>query len=350
MNPALQPTPAANLTAVLIGRFQPFHHGHQALLERALREGERVVVVLGSAMQARSPKHPFTWEERAAMVRSAAGDRAHRLHFLPVRDYYDDARWVRAVVDGVHAVAGKGGPVALIGHDKDATSYYLNRFSAWQQVMEERRPGVDATPIRRVLFSGAPPQAVLEVLREQVPAPVHDYLRAWIELPFHKTLTDAWLNIRTQREKWASAPYPPVFVTVDAVVRGDDKVLLIRRGREPGAGLWALPGGFLDQDERLFQAAMRELREETSIGLLQVSLEDAFRSSKVFDHPQRSQRGRTITHAHFFDLGPHTPEVQAADDAADARWVPIAELCAMETELFEDHFAILDHFLELTPR
>ncbi|MBP7661761.1 MAG: bifunctional nicotinamide-nucleotide adenylyltransferase/Nudix hydroxylase [Burkholderiaceae bacterium] len=339
---------AADTTAVLIGRFQPFHHGHMALLERALREADRVVVVLGSAMQARSPKNPFTWEERAAMVRGAAGDQAHRLHFLPMRDYYDDARWVKAVVMGVHAVAGKGTQITLVGHDKDATSYYLNRFSAWHLVMEDRRANVEATPIRRVLFGGAPPAAALAVLREHVPAPVHDYLQAWVELPFHKSLTDAWLNIKAQREKWAGAPYAPIFVTVDAVVRGDDRVLLIRRAREPGAGLWALPGGFVEQDERLLQAAMRELREETSIGLLQVSLEDAFRSSKVFDHPQRSLRGRTITHAHYFDLGRHTPDVQAADDAAEAQWVPIGRLAEMESELFEDHFAILDHFFELS--
>lgn len=343
-----QAADTADTTAVLIGRFQPFHHGHMALLERALREAARVVVVLGSAMQARSPKNPFTWEERAAMVRGAAGDQAHRLHFLPMRDYYDDARWVKAVVAGVHAVAGRGSQISLVGHDKDATSYYLNRFSAWHLVMEDRRANVEATPIRRVLFGGAPAAAALAVLREHVPAPVHDYLQAWVELPFHKALTDAWLNIKAQREKWAGAPYAPIFVTVDAVVRGDDRVLLIRRAREPGAGLWALPGGFVEQDERLLQAAMRELREETSIGLLQVSLEDAFRSAKVFDHPQRSLRGRTITHAHFFDLGRHTPDVQAADDAAEAQWVPIGRLAAMESELFEDHFAILDHFFELS--
>ena len=93
-----------------------------------------------------------------------------------------------------------------------------------------------------------------------------------------------------------------------------------------------------------------ELREETGIGLLQVTLEDAFRAAKVFDHPQRSLRGRTITHAHFFDLGRHTPEVQAADDAAEAKWVPIGQLAAMESELFEDHFAILDHFFELSAK
>ncbi|MCX7274295.1 MAG: adenylyltransferase/cytidyltransferase family protein, partial [Burkholderiales bacterium] len=93
--------PAA--VAVLIGRFQPFHRGHQALLERALAEGSRVVVVLGSAMLARSPKNPFTWEERAAMVRAAAGEQAHRVECLPVRDHHDDERWLREVVAGVDA-------------------------------------------------------------------------------------------------------------------------------------------------------------------------------------------------------------------------------------------------------
>ncbi len=346
-NPAARANPA-DTVSVLIGRFQPFHHGHQALLERALAESEQVVVVLGSAMLARSPKNPFTWEERAGMIAAAAGRRAQRLHFLPVRDHYDDARWVKAVIDGVHAVAGRGAGIKLVGHEKDATSYYLNRFNAWQLVLESRQANVEATPIRRVLFGGAPPASALAVLREHLPGPVHEYLRAWVELPFHRSLTDAWLSIKAEREKWSAAPYPPVFVTVDAVVRGDDKVLLVRRAREPGAGLWALPGGFVEQDERLLQAAMRELREETRIGVLQVTLEDAFRSSRVFDHPQRSLRGRTITHAHLFDLGAHTPDVQAADDAADAAWVSIARLEAMQTELFEDHFAILDHFFDLS--
>ena len=75
------------------------------------------------------------------------------------------------------------------------------------------------------------------------------------------------------------------------------------------------------------------------------------REVAVFDHPDRSQRGRTITHAHHFDLGERElPEVRADDDAAAVEWVPIAALPAMEDRFFDDHFHMLDHFLGLTPR
>src|SRR4051812_12557092 len=84
--------------AVYIGRFQIFHNAQLALLRRALKAAPECVVVMGSAFQARSPRNPFTWEERAEMIRLALpeADRA-RLKFLPVRDYYDQERWVEAV-------------------------------------------------------------------------------------------------------------------------------------------------------------------------------------------------------------------------------------------------------------
>ena len=55
--------------AVLVGRFQPFHEAHLALLTRALTVASRCVVIIGFAFQARTPKNPFTWKERAEMIR-----------------------------------------------------------------------------------------------------------------------------------------------------------------------------------------------------------------------------------------------------------------------------------------
>lgn len=329
--------------AIVIGRFQPFHNGHARLLAHALATAPRVTVVLGSAGRARSPKNPFGWRERAAMIAATldAPDRA-RVTFAPVRDRYDDDRWAA----DVSAAVPDGARVALVGHVKDASSYYLRHFPHWDFVPLPEFVPLDATPIRDVLFGGDDPVTALAALADDVPAAVARHLRDWLTGPVHAELADEYRALRKYDAAWKNAPYPPIFVTVDAVVRAAGHVLLVQRGRAPGKGTWALPGGFLDPHERLFDAALRELEEETRLTVAPSALTDV----RVFDHPDRSLRGRTITHAHAFDLRTATlPAIRAADDAAAARWVPIADLAAMEETFHDDHFHILDTMLGLAP-
>jgi bifunctional NMN adenylyltransferase/nudix hydrolase len=340
--------------AVYVGRFQPFHLGHLALLKHALSVAPRVVLVVGSAHQARSPKNPFTWRERAEMVRLALddADRA-RVDFLPVRDHYDEARWVAAVQSGVKALAGPSASVALVGHFKDATSDYLKAFAGWSVVSMARVTSADGTALRDALFGAAAQSidATLAALVEQAPPSTLDFLRAWVALPHFGELAEEWRMLQRYKAAWASAPYPPVFVTVDAVVTCAGRVLLVRRGEAPGKGLYAVPGGFIEARETVYQSAVRELKEETGLGLLDATMRRSLTSVAVFDHPDRSQRGRTITHAHCFDLGDRElPEVAGADDALSADWVPIADLAALEDRFHDDHFHMLDHFLGLTAR
>lgn len=340
--------------AVYVGRFQPFHLGHLALLKHALSMAPRVVLVIGSAHQARSPKNPFTWRERAEMVRLALdeGERA-RVDFLPVRDYYDEARWVAAVQAGVKALAGPQVSAALVGHFKDASSDYLKAFAGWSVVPVARVTAADGTALRDALFGAAAHSidATLAALVEHAPASTLDFLRAWVALPHFAELADEWRMLQRYKAAWAAAPYPPVFVTVDAVVRCAGRVLLVRRGQAPGKGLYAVPGGFIEARETVYQSAVRELKEETGLGLLDATMRRALTAVAVFDHPDRSQRGRTITHAHCFDLGDRElPEVAGADDALSADWVPIADLSALEDRFHDDHFHMLDHFLGLTAR
>lgn len=130
--------------------------------------------------------------------------------------------------------------------------------------------------------------------------------------------------------------YPRPSVTVDAVVFGYDegelRVLLIERGEEPFRGAWALPGGFIEVDEDLGDAAKRELEEETGIQPLVLEQLGAFGT------PGRDPRGHTVTVAFvaLVKLGEHS--VRAATDAADARWFPAND----PPELAFDHAAILD--------
>lgn len=339
--------------AVLIGRFQPFHNGHATLLQTALATAPQVIVVLGSSFHARSSKNPFNWQERAAMIAGtlSQADQA-RVSYVAVRDYYEDGRWARAVrskVEKTIAATSETTRVALIGYFKDASSYYLDHFPHWQLIAVREGANIDATRIRRVLFEADNFEVSLSVISDQVPIAIRQYLKAWSILSCYAPLAQEHKALETYKASWRAAPYAPIFCTVDAVVKTAQHVLLIQRGGFPGKGLWALPGGFLEPRERLLQGAIRELREETQLAVLAQSLIDALVDVEVFDHPDRSLRGRTITHAHFFDLKTEQlPEVEGSDDAAHATWVPIAQLRSMEEMFFDDHFHILDHFLLLT--
>lgn len=338
--------------AVLIGRFQPFHNGHATLLQQALNTAPRMVVVIGSAFQARTPKNPFTWQERADMIRQCLSTAdQERTTFLPIRDYYDEEKWLQAVRRDVASLSGQPSSICLLGHFKDATSDYLAQFDGWQLISVDRNSPVDATHIRDAYLGCTPEalEAILTTLSKSVPPTTLDFLRNWAKTPFYQAVCQEWRMLQKYKDAWSAAPYPPVFVTVDAVVRCANKVLLIKRGQPPGVGLHAVPGGFIEQRETAYQSAIRELREETQLDLPPATFKAALKGSAVFDHPDRSQRGRTVTHAFYFDLGEGPlPKVLADDDAQSADWIDIAEIPKMEDQFHDDHFHMLDHFLGLT--
>lgn len=277
--------------------------------------------------------------------------RRGRVQVLPVRDYYNEARWVQAVRAAVAECTLAEARIALVGHFKDATSSYLRAFPGWELEHVERQGSIDATTLRNAYFGATPGTAMqaLAPLAGQIPHSTQAALARFAHQPDYLQLQEEWRMLRDFRASWASAPYPPVFTTVDALLRCQNQVLLIRRAHAPGKGQWAVPGGFLEQRETLWQSCLRELAEETHCDLPEAVLRAALREVAVFDHPDRSQRGRTITHAHYFDLGDAPlPKVEGDDDALLAQWVPVADLLAMEDTFFEDHFHMLDHFLGLT--
>lgn len=118
--------------------------------------------------------------------------------------------------------------------------------------------------------------------------------------------------------------YPRPAVTVDAVVFGYDeadlKVLLVQRKSAPFKGRWAFPGGFVEMDEGLDDAARRELEEET--GITRLYLEQLY----SFGAPKRDPRGRTISVAYYGLAKLSEHPVRAASDAKAVSWFPVAGL------------------------
>lgn len=130
--------------------------------------------------------------------------------------------------------------------------------------------------------------------------------------------------------------YPRPALTVDCIIFGLDesqelKVLLIQRDQEPFAGKWALPGGFVEMDEPLEQAALRELEEET--GMREVFIEQLY----TFGAPERDPRGRVVSVAYYALVNLSAHPVQAASDARKVAWYGLNEL----PDLGFDHRQIL---------
>jgi 8-oxo-dGTP diphosphatase len=108
------------------------------------------------------------------------------------------------------------------------------------------------------------------------------------------------------------------------------RVLLVQRAYPPFAGEWALPGGFVEEGERVADAAPRELAEETGLKLTSLRL------LGIYDTPGRDPRGWTVSITYIATVPPEPP-LTAGDDAQQARWFPADKL----PKLAFDHAAIL---------
>ncbi|GIU88650.1 MAG: NUDIX hydrolase [Acidimicrobiia bacterium] len=125
--------------------------------------------------------------------------------------------------------------------------------------------------------------------------------------------------------------YPRIAVTVDVVLltvrHGRLSVLLVRRGAHPFRGCWALPGGFVEPDEDLEDAARRELAEETGVRLAsgeEVAALGHLEQLRTYGTPGRDPRMRVVSVA-YVGFTAHV-EVAAASDAADARYWAVDDL------------------------
>lgn len=109
-------------------------------------------------------------------------------------------------------------------------------------------------------------------------------------------------------------------VTVDVIVSHHNKILLIKRGKEPFNGYWALPGGFVDMHEDLETAASRELKEETGLDLRKLT------QFRAYGKPERDPRHRTISVVYYAVIERVPETIKAGDDADEAAWFDLSSL------------------------
>ena len=324
--------------AVYIGRFQPIHNGHTYVIQEARKLAEKTLVLVGSANASISPKNPFTYAERAHMIEMVNRD----VVIEPLNDYtYELNQWLTDVQDIVNLYSNK--KICIIGHAKDATSYYLKFFPQWDFIDVDHHEVIDATHIRDLMYSKK-----TTFIKGAVDPVVFREINLFVTTKIYEHLVEEYDEAKAYIKSWAGSPFPPTFNTVDAVVIQSGHILLVKRKFSPGKGLWALPGGFIDGHESQEDAVIRELREETRIKVPEPVLRGSIKKEKTFSSPNRSARGRTFTQAYLILLDDNQtlPKVKGSDDAEAAEFKPLAEFYDMPTEMFEDHYHIVRKLLD----
>lgn len=365
---------------VYILRGNPFHNGHAYVLKRALETSKFVVVLIGSSGQARTIKNPFTFDERKQMIESWMMNLpvAAEAVILPIYDHSSNSMWIKQVQKVIKDAVLKQAitsndlllNIYLTGSDRDATTWYLNSFPQWGKVLCPPQDSLSATSVREVLYNPIATQFDYASLSTKVPQTTRAFLERFRTSKELVLLQQEHAFIKAYKQGWSVAPHPPIFVTADAVVIQSGHVLVVEREALPGKGLWALPGGFVNQHERIRTAAVRELIEETGIRLstgkqaaevTEKMLRGSIRAEKVFDAPYRSARGRTITTAYLFRLddtkplpsvkGQNVPAYEANGkdivETANAFWLPLEKALETTNMWFEDHHAIVEHFVNI---
>jgi bifunctional NMN adenylyltransferase/nudix hydrolase len=173
---------------ICIGRFQPFHWGHLALVHAALAQGQRVIILLGSDQSSSPQRNPWTAAEREHMIRANFGPVDNgRMNCLPVRDCPTFEDWSAQIHRQVATVTVPTDRVAILSTHPQGNQFFRQYFPHWTYVEKVRQPGLQATDIRRAYFQGAPEQSY----QDQVPAGTLAFLQTFkCALRYHRIAAD----------------------------------------------------------------------------------------------------------------------------------------------------------------
>jgi bifunctional NMN adenylyltransferase/nudix hydrolase len=363
-------------------RLQPAHIGHIRVIEAALERADEVFVLIGSARSSRSIINPFTYEERARMVTDSLisngvspGDIA-RVKFRPIRDdLYNNERWVARVQEAMTDGLDDDARIGIISSDKNGDDKLRREwFPFWETLSIPHTVELHATGLRHSMFEEGL-ASMLTQHRRIIPTGTGVFLlEEFNKSTSFSTLVDEWKTVKEYKKpeevarkacEAAKVPYyERTYHTSDAVVFCSGHVLMVRRKKGPGKGLWALPGGYLNMSDTTSRdGALRELREETKIDVPTAILDSRIFDVRTFDHACRDVRGRVITSAYGIHLPRQNqganghparnlrglPIVKGADDAESADWIALSRFREspddIEPETFADHFSIINQFL-----
>ena len=329
-------------TAVIIGRFQPLHNGHIALINQAVKDNDNVLVLVGSCNKERDFNNPFTVDQRIQMLANVyEGDGFDAPMVRGLKDKPSDDEWVQEVVANVNQVEEDPSKVILYTSEKDS-DFYSENFIYNTCVKDS--DGINATDIRANLYS---PLLRVTIALDNVPKENHALL---LGLPseFYKAFHDEKEScVIGKREAIQSHKFGnPIEPVCHAAVLWRGKILLVKRESIRGKGQWAIPGGFMEREETTRSAALRELKEETGVDLMSLRVKEM---AQAVEENIDDLSVRTIGINYLYLVDP-TEEIAVdldTNECSDYQWVESSTLLTEQINLFYNHTVILQRLFSI---
>lgn len=349
--------------AAVIMRAQLPTEAHFKLIEQAHEVAERVIVLLGSANKAPQFSNPFDFALREKMIKNCLSSvNQWKTTFFALKDFdHMEHEWEievnRLIAKAAWVDAHEGGKrklndheITLVVHKKDATTYYADSFPQYAQTLVDSYGDYNATDLRKIFFGEGNPEDLIKQIKPYTRVGVLNLLEAYAfkDAKFgYEYIRKQYAKIQSDKKPYENLPWGIKFQTADNLVICGNNVLLVQRGDGTyGEDQWALPGGYINQNEVFNDAVYRELFEETVIDVPKRALKNAYKGRLQFDGAKRDERGDFTTQCGIFVLEPNEdgtlPLVRGSSDAKHAKWYPFEKLRSMERFIFLDHAGIIE--------
>lgn len=323
---------------LVIGRFQPLHNGHISLINKALEENDKVLVLIGSANKLPDFKNPFSAEQRFNFVYQEFPENPQLL-IQTLNDYDTDDEWVQEVTARALSFEEDPTQVMFYCNPKDEEWYRRNFLFPVTTLNEV---DVSATEIREEWYTTG--QGFDFVCVPPHVNAVMDELPDFDRLQWEYKTTTRNLKEKTHRHPFSNPMEPVSF----AVIIQDGKVLVGKRVGPRGAGQFGLPGGFVENTETTLDAAMRETQEELGIDLKAlITKGQAICMSQAVSENLRDLGARTLGVNYLFVVKPDV-ELKLEldlDETSEAKWVPMMDVCEDKYLLFFNHNQLVRQLL-----
>ena len=157
---------------IYIGRFQPIHNGHIKVIDEAMLVSDKIIIICGSIDKFNTEKNPLSFDQRKMLIESVIESKySGRYHIIGVKDMPKESDWNKGILSQVNNISGNSKNIAIIGHFKDDSSYYLKNFPMWGLVTVDNHMNINATDIRKAITKGN-----MEAVKDLLPSNVLDYM------------------------------------------------------------------------------------------------------------------------------------------------------------------------------